>query len=78
MVKTYSKIKNGKTQISPHFKIAEFACNDGSDVILIDDSLPLVLEHIRELCGGNLWLSIAGIEAEHITQRSAEQKRHNT
>ena len=51
MVKTYSKAKDGGISISPNFLISEFACNDGTDSILLDDNLPKVLQRIREVIG---------------------------
>ena len=47
MVKTYSKKSSGAKQITPHFKIREFACNDGSDRILVDVDGVKKLEYIR-------------------------------
>ena len=34
-VKTYSLKSDGDKQLSPHFKVKEFRCKDGSDKILI-------------------------------------------
>ncbi len=47
MVKTYSLKKDGNTNLSPHFKVKEFRCKDGTDKILIDDKLVEKLEEIR-------------------------------
>lgn len=47
MVKQYSKSKDGNTKLSTNFKVKEFACNDGSDTILISDELVEVLQKIR-------------------------------
>lgn len=46
-VKTYSKAKDGTKSLSANFKVREFACSDGSDVIFIADSLVAVLQQIR-------------------------------
>ena len=46
-VRTYSKHAAALSKASAHFKITEFACNDGSDKILIDDKLVELLEFIR-------------------------------
>lgn len=46
-VRTYSKHAAAMSKASTHFKITEFACNDGSDKILIDDKLVELLEFIR-------------------------------
>lgn len=50
-INTYSKKAHGSIQITPHFKVREFACNDGSDVILIDERLVRILEQIRVYSG---------------------------
>ncbi|MDR1673849.1 MAG: peptidoglycan-binding protein [Oscillospiraceae bacterium] len=46
MVKTYSNSTQGNTVLSPHFKVKEFACKDGSDTVLIDDNLVAMLEKL--------------------------------
>jgi len=45
--KTYSLKKDGNVQISANFKVKEFACNDGSDVVIIAQELVEVLQRIR-------------------------------
>lgn len=47
-VKVYSKAKDGSTKLSANFKVVEFACNDGSDVIFIAPELVEVLQAIRD------------------------------
>lgn len=47
MIKTYSNKKDGSVQLTPHFKVREFACKDGSDAILISEELSELLENIR-------------------------------
>lgn len=34
-------------QLSPHFKVREFACKDGSDAVFIDTELIALLEDLR-------------------------------
>lgn len=48
MIKEFSLKRDGKIKLSEHFKVKEFACKDGSDKILIDVNLILLLEDIRE------------------------------
>ena len=43
----YSKEKDGGRLLSTHFKVREFACRDGSDVVLVAPRLVMVLESIR-------------------------------
>lgn len=46
-VKVYSLKAEGGRQITPHFKVREFACSDGSDVVFVSTSLVDILEAIR-------------------------------
>ena len=43
----FSKSKEGNLKVSPNFKVSEFACKDGSDVIFICPRLVEVLQKIR-------------------------------
>ena len=47
-VKEYSLKRDGNIQLTPNFKVREFACKDGSDKILIDDALPKALQAVRD------------------------------
>lgn len=51
MIKTYSLQKDGSKKLSENFTVAEFACKDGSDKILIDDGLVKILQEIRDHFG---------------------------
>lgn len=46
-VKVYSLAAEGGRQVTPHFKVREFACSDGSDVVFVAPSLVDILEAIR-------------------------------
>ena len=46
-VKVYSLAAEGGRQVTPHFKVREFACNDGSDPVFISQALADILENIR-------------------------------
>lgn len=46
-VKVYSLAAEGAKQITPHFKVREFACSDGSDPVFISTTLVELLENIR-------------------------------
>lgn len=56
-IKEYSLKRDGEKQLSPNFKVREFACNDGSDVIMIDQELVIVLQCIREHFGKALHIT---------------------
>ena len=49
-IREYTLSKGGTRQLSPSFKVREFACK-GSDVVLIDDELVVLLQCIREHFG---------------------------
>ena len=50
-VKTYSKAANGTKKLSANFTVKEFACQDGSDKILIDDGMVRLLQLVRDQFG---------------------------
>lgn len=50
-IKEYSLRKDGAKQISPAFRVREFRCRDGTDAVLIDEELVVVLQCIREHFG---------------------------
>lgn len=47
-VKAYSKAKDGETKLSGNFRVREFACTDGSDVVFVSPELVDVLQKIRD------------------------------
>lgn len=47
IVFAYSMTKDGDTKLADNFKVKEFACNDGSDVIFISPDLVNILQNIR-------------------------------
>lgn len=50
-IKQYSLKKDGAAQLSPAFRVREFRCRDGTDTILIDEGLVVLLQCIREHFG---------------------------
>lgn len=57
-VKEFSKAKNGNEYLSTNFKVREFACNDGTDNILIDLDMIPILQKIRDV-GGRVTINSA-------------------
>lgn len=51
VVRAYSKKKDGNKYISANFKIKEFVCKDGSDVVFISMELVDILQKIRNHFG---------------------------
>lgn len=50
-IRSYSKSAQGNLYIMQNFKVKEFACRDGSDVIIIDGRLVSFLQKAREHFG---------------------------
>ena len=50
-VKVYSLKAEGSRQITEHFRVYEFACSDGSDVVFVSQTLVELLENIRQHFG---------------------------
>lgn len=50
-IKQYSLKKDGSRRLAPGFKVREFRCRDGSDAIMIDQTLVVLLQAIREHFG---------------------------
>lgn len=51
IVHAYSKSKEGNVYLAPNFKVKEFACKDGSDVIFVAPELVEILQKIRNHFG---------------------------
>ena len=47
-IKQYSLKADGARKLAPGFKVREFRCRDGSDVVMIDQTLVVLLQAIRE------------------------------
>lgn len=50
-IKSYIMDKEGDLKISEHFKVKEYACKDGSQVVFVDEYLRIILEILRNKIG---------------------------
>ena len=50
-IKQYSLAKTGDRRLAPDFKVRELRCRDGSDTVMVDETLTVVLQCIREHFG---------------------------
>ena len=66
-IKQYSLAKDGARQLAPGFKVREFRCRDGSDVVMIDESLVMLLQCIREHFGKPITITSGYRTATHNT-----------
>lgn len=51
MIKSYIMDTDGNVKLARHFKVKEFACRNGSQVVFIDDYLVTVLDILRHKLG---------------------------
>ena len=58
-IREYTLSKDGTRQLSPSFKVREFACT-GSDTVKLDDELVVLLQCIREHFGKPVQPALAG------------------
>lgn len=59
MVNTYSVRTHGAVRLAANFTVREFACNDGSDKVLIDSNLVTALQKIRNHFGTSVTITSA-------------------
>ena len=51
MIRQYSVAKDGNRRLAPDFKVRELRCRDGTDTVMVDEVLTVVLQCIREYFG---------------------------
>ena len=51
MIKSYIMDTDGNVKLARHFKVKEFACRNGSQVVFIDDYLVSILDILRHKIG---------------------------
>lgn len=51
MIRQYSLAKDGNRRLAPDFKVRELRCKDGTDTVMVDEALTVVLQCIREHFG---------------------------
>lgn len=51
MIRQYSLARDGDRRLAPGFRVREFRCRDGSDTVMVDEALTVVLQCIREHFG---------------------------
>lgn len=50
-IREYSLAKDGSRRLAPDFQVRELRCRDGSDTVMVDEALTVVLQCIREHFG---------------------------
>lgn len=77
-VDVYSLAAEGNNKVSEHFKVREFRCKDGSDVVLICPRLVEVLEAIRTHFGAAVTVNSGYRTVSHnnATPDSSPKSQH--
>lgn len=70
-INVYSLARDGGTALSPHFRVREFRCRDGSDPIFIDSELVTLLQKVRDHFGKAVHINSAFRTASY----NAKQKK---
>ena len=80
MIRQYSIAKDGNRRIAPDFKVRELRCRDGTDTVMVDEVLMLLLQCIREHFGkpvtitsGYRTAAVGGAKSsQHLLGRAAD------
>ena len=76
-VRAYSLAKDGGRALTPHFRVREFACSDGTDTVFVSDELVQVLEKIRTRLGKAVYINSGyRTEAKKRAVGGAAYSRH--
>lgn len=50
-IREYSLARDGSRRLAPDFQVRELRCRDGTDTVMVDEALTVVLQCIREHFG---------------------------
>ena len=67
-IKQYSLMTDGNRRLAPDFKVRELRCRDGSDTVMVDETLTVVLQCIREHFGKPVTITSGYRTASHNTK----------
>lgn len=76
-INAYSLKKDGDKQVAKNFKVKEFACKDGSDVVFIAQTLPMVLQYIRMRTGSAVVINSAYRTVAHNSSPEVGGAEHS-
>ena len=77
MLKSYILDTDGNIKLARHFKVKEFACKDGSQVVFIDDYLYTILDILRHKLGKPVIIT-SGYRAPEWNKNAVEQNTVTT
>lgn len=77
MIRQYSLARDGNRRLAPDFKVLELRCRDGSDTVMVDEALTVVLQCIREHFGKPVTITSGYRTAAHnATVGGAKSSQH--
>lgn len=76
-IKQYSLMADGNRRLAPDFKVRELRCRDGTDTVMVDEALTVVLQCIREHFGKAVTITSGYRTAAHnATVGGAKSSQH--
>ena len=76
MIRQYSLAKDSNRKLAPSFNAREFRCRDGTDTVMVDEALTVVLQCIREHFGNRTAAHNAVVggakSSQHLLGRAAD------
>ena len=77
MIRKYSLAKDGAKLLAPDFEVRELRCRDGTDTVMVDEVLMLLLQCIREHFGKPVTITSGYRTAAHnATVGGAKSSQH--
>ena len=68
MIRQYSLVRDGNRRLAPDFQVRELRCRDGTDTVMVDEALTVVLQCIREHFGKAVTITSGYRTAAHNTK----------
>ena len=76
-IKQYSLMADGNHRLAPDFKVRELRCRDGTDTVMVDEVLTVVLQCIREHFGKPVVITSGYRTAAHnVAVGGAKSSQH--
>ena len=72
-LQAYSLARDGEAYLSPHFRVQEFRCKDGSDPVFVDTALVELLEQLRAHFGKAVTITSGYRTAAHNRAMGVEE-----
>ena len=67
MIRQYSLARDGNRRLAPDFQVRELRCRDGTDTVMVDEALTVMLQCIREHFGKAVVITSGYRTAAHNT-----------